>query len=139
MMARRRRLLRPRLVVLGAVALVLVVLWALTGAGTFWPIWALIGIGLVAAIDSWGTMASGPLRESALPAAGAARDEAVKQARVRRSMALAGGVLVAIDAAVVALWLASGAGYFWPGWVLFGSAVLALPVAASKRHGSRAG
>jgi signal transduction histidine kinase len=138
-MARRRRLLRPRLVVLGGVALVLVLLWALNGAGTFWPIWPLIGIGLVAAIDSWGTMASGPLRESALPAAGAARDQALKHARARRAMVLAVGALAAIDAAVVALWLASGAGYFWPGWVLFGSAVLALPAAASTRSASRAG
>ncbi len=133
MMERRRRMLRPRLVVLGGVALVLLLLWAVTGAGSFWPIWPLIGLGLVAAIDSWGTLASGPLRESALPAPGAARDQAVKQARIRRSLALAGGVLLVIDTTVVALWLASGAGYFWPGWVLFGSALIALPGALLVR------
>jgi signal transduction histidine kinase len=132
-MARRQRLLRPRLVVLGSVALVLVALWALTGAGAFWPVWPLIGLGLIAAVDGWGTMASGPLRESALPAPGAARDEALKRARARRTMGLAGGVLLAIDATVVALWLASGGGYFWPGWVLFGSVLLALPGALTMR------
>lgn len=42
-------------------------------------------------------------------------------------------MLVAIDAAVVALLLASGDGYFWPGWVLFGSALLALPGALLMR------
>jgi hypothetical protein len=44
-----------------------------------------------------------------------------------------------LNATVIALWLASGAGYFWPGWVLFGSAVLALPMAASTRYASRLG
>src|SRR5215218_6722739 len=43
---RRRPRVRPDLVPFIAVNLVLVAIWAATGAGYFWPIWPLLGWGL---------------------------------------------------------------------------------------------
>jgi signal transduction histidine kinase len=136
LMARRRRLLRIRLSVLAFVAAPLVIIWALTGADYFWPVWPLIGLGLIGALDAWITLASKPLRESELPAPSAARTEALKERRVTRAVTLAGGVLLALDACTIAIWLASGAGYFWPVWPLFGTVVLAVPAVALVRRAS---
>ena len=41
-----RRTLRPELVAYLAVNLMLIVIWAATGAGYFWPIWPLLGWGI---------------------------------------------------------------------------------------------
>jgi hypothetical protein len=38
--------MRPELVAFLAVNLVLIAIWAATGAGYFWPIWPLLGWGL---------------------------------------------------------------------------------------------
>src|SRR5829696_9275392 len=43
---RRRPRVRPELVPFIAVNLVLIAIWAATGAGYFWPIWPLLGRGL---------------------------------------------------------------------------------------------
>ena len=42
----RRRSLRPEVVAYLAVNLMLIVIWAATGAGYFWPIWPLLGWGI---------------------------------------------------------------------------------------------
>ncbi len=44
---------------------VLVVVWAVTGAGSFWPMWAILGMGIALAFMAWGTFrpASGPTSE----------------------------------------------------------------------------
>ena len=44
--ARRRPSMRPEVVAYVAVNLMLIVIWAATGAGYFWPIWPLLGWGL---------------------------------------------------------------------------------------------
>jgi hypothetical protein len=41
-----RRPLRPEIVAYLAVNLMLIVIWAATGAGYFWPIWPLLGWGI---------------------------------------------------------------------------------------------
>ena len=43
---RRRRRLSPQLAPFLAVNLMLVVIWAATGAGYFWPIWPILGWGI---------------------------------------------------------------------------------------------
>jgi Domain of unknown function (DUF1707)/2TM domain len=47
---RRRRRLRPEWAVYLAVNGMLVAIWALTGAGYFWPAWPLLGWGLLLAM-----------------------------------------------------------------------------------------
>jgi len=50
---RRRRALTTHAVVYGIVMTVLVVIWAITTAGYFWPIWAMLGWGAVVALHAW--------------------------------------------------------------------------------------
>ena len=41
-------------------AILLTVIWALTGGGYFWPAWAFLGLGVAAAFTAWG--AYGPVQ-----------------------------------------------------------------------------
>jgi signal transduction histidine kinase len=133
-MAARRRDLRAPLIVFGSIGALLTLLWALTGANYYWPVWPVIGFALVAALAVWGTMASGPLRESRVPTPGPDLAHAVERAQLRQALTIAGGVLAILNLCCIALWAASGADYFWPVWPLFGSAVLAVPAIAIARR-----
>jgi fatty acid desaturase len=116
--AHRRRLLRFRLAALGVVAFVLLAIWGLTGAPNPWPVWPLLGMGLVASLDAWFTLSTPPIRES--EAADAASARAVRRRRRRRTDA---GALAILNLFLIGVWIAGGAGYFWPVWVLLGSAI----------------
>jgi signal transduction histidine kinase len=50
--ARRRRGLAARLTVLAAVATIMVLVWALTGALGFWPVWPLLGTSLAIGVKA---------------------------------------------------------------------------------------
>ena len=119
--ARRRELLRPRLVAVALVAAVLVAIWALTPSPTFWAVWPLIGLGAYAALDALFTLVALPVRESAL--GDGDRAAAVSAARRRRHLILKAGVIGTVNAVAVAVWLASGVGYFWPAWVMLGTSI----------------
>jgi signal transduction histidine kinase len=123
---RRRRLLRFRLAALGIVAAVLVSIWALTGAPNLWPVWPLLAMGLVASLDTWFVLSNPPLRVSE-----AADADAVRALRRRRRLRTDIGAVAILNLFVIGVWVAAGAGYFWPAWVLLGSgiavAVKALP------------
>jgi len=97
------------LVLNGAVAAVAVTvclfLWAVTGAGTFWPGWVGFGFALALAL------------QLAL-----ARILVVEDGRVRWLL-LAATLLTADCVLNLALWAGSGMGTFWPIWVLLGSLV----------------
>jgi signal transduction histidine kinase len=82
------------------------VVWMLTGLGYFWPIWVAIGLAI------------------ALGLLGGFR-WAWRRSR-NRDRLLAGieAVGVVISAAVVAIWLVTGMGYFWPVWTMLGFAAL---------------
>jgi signal transduction histidine kinase len=116
--AHRRRLLRFRLTVLVVLALVVLAVWGVTGAPSPWPVWPLLGIGLVASLDAWVVLSSPPLRQS--EAADAASARALRRRRRRRTD---GGALAIFNLFVVGVWMAAGAGYFWPVWVMLGSAI----------------
>jgi len=117
----RVRRLRIRCAVFGVAGLVLIAVWAFTGASTFWPIWPLLGLGLVAGLDAWRVLAAPPPRESDL-----GPDDSPDSARAflrRRRLVLDAGALGIVNLTLIGLWLAAGAGYFWPAWPLLGSAV----------------
>ena len=124
--ARRRRLLRFRLAALGIVAAVMLTVWAVTGAPNAWPAWPLLAMGLVASLDAWFVLSSPPLRRSE-----AADDTAARALRRRRRLRTDAGAMAILNLFVIGVWIAAGAGYFWPVWVLLGSAaavaVKALP------------
>jgi signal transduction histidine kinase len=120
---RRRRRLRVRLGFVGGIALVLVVVWALTGPDKPWIVWPLLGLGLVAALDAWFALAGGPLRESELAGAGSDRLEAIRSLRRRKRLRVDAGALAILNLVLIGIWVASGSSYFWPAWAILGSAV----------------
>jgi signal transduction histidine kinase len=127
--ARRRHGFRVRAWLLGGAALIILAVWALTGAPSAWPVWPLLGIALVVALDGWTVVGNPPARRSDLDAAPDAR-----ALRRRRAVRAAGGKLAIVNVFLIGVWLAGGAGYFWPAWVVLGSAVALTLKAASWSH-----
>jgi signal transduction histidine kinase len=88
--------------VAGVLAVVVVVVWAVSGGGEFWPRWAwfglAVGVGARAAVG----------RAMRVPAGR------------RRRLALCAAVYSVLAPLEVTAWLLSGRGYFWPIWPLLG-------------------
>jgi signal transduction histidine kinase len=116
--ARRRRRLYGRLIALGTVAFVIVAVWALTGAPNQWPVWPLLSLAFVAALDAWRVGMTAPIRESDLSGSGDHR-----ALRKGRRVLKTAGSLAILNVFLIGIWIAGGAGYFWPAWLLLGSAV----------------
>jgi signal transduction histidine kinase len=129
--ARRLRRLYGRLVALGTVAFAIVAVWALTGAPNQWPVWPLLSLAFLASLDAWRVRMTAPIRESDLSGGG---DHQVLR-RGRRVLKAAGSLAI-LNVFLFGIWIAGGAGYFWPAWVLLGSAVaLALKAIPWLSHG----
>jgi hypothetical protein len=131
----------------GIVAGVLVAVWALTGPDLPWIVWPLLGIGLIAGLDAWRVLATPPLSEADLAASMASGGEddtgdALRRLARRRRLRHHAGAHVILNVFIVGVWLASGSSYFWPAWVMLGSAVAvaikALPRPA-RAHGNLLG
>jgi hypothetical protein len=124
----------------GIVAGVLIVIWALTGPDLPWIVWPLLGIGLVAALDAWRVLGTRPLTEADLEGA-PDRDDAVRRLTRTRRLRHHAGALAILNLFIVGVWLASGSSYFWPAWVMLGSAVViaieALPRPAARWRPAR--
>jgi signal transduction histidine kinase len=120
----RQRLdrLRLRSLSLGLVAAVLLVIWALTGPELPWIVWPLLSIGFIAALDAWRVLSLPPLRDTDL---GDADDRAAAARRLlkRRRLRHQAGGLAILNLFLVGIWIASGSSYFWPVWVILGSAL----------------
>jgi hypothetical protein len=104
--------------ILAGSALVILAVWALTGAPNEWPVWPLLGLALVAALDAWTVLGNPPVRRSEL-----ANEPSARALRRRRSVRAAAGKLAIVNVFLIGIWLAAGAGYFWPVWAMLGSAV----------------
>jgi signal transduction histidine kinase len=103
----RRPELEPAVYAPPALALaLLVIVWAVTGAGYFWPMWPALGLALPAGI----VVAIRRARERP------AGDRLIPGARAVAAVYLT---------AMVAIWLMSGAGYFWPVWNMLSVAIVA--------------
>ena len=103
----------------GVVLFVLVLIWALTSRGYFWPIWVALPLGLALGIHAWTVV----LRE---------RPWLVDRFRGSRTLAVSSGVGTAIAAYFVAVWAITGHGYFWPVWPMLAIAfVLGIQAAAA--------
>lgn len=128
--ARRRSGLRVRVSILAIVAGVIVTVWALTGAPNAWPVWPLLGLSLIAALDAWTVLGTPPARRSDLD--GEPNPRALQR---RRSVRAAAGRLAIVNVFLIGIWLAAGAGYFWPAWVMLGSGIAIALKAAARPHG----
>ena len=107
---------------LGIVAGVLVTIWALTGPDLPWIVWPLLGIGLIAELDVWRVYSTPPLQETELTGA-EDRAASLRKLVERRRLRHYAGALVILNVFIVGVWLASGSTYFWPAWVMLGSAL----------------
>ena len=110
---RRRRGLRYRLVALGTVAFVILAIWGLTGAPNAWPVWPILSLAFIAALDAW--------RVYTEPPGGFIAGRA--RMSTRRRLIATGGTLAILNLFVIGIWIASGSSYFWPAWVMLGSVV----------------
>jgi hypothetical protein len=126
---RRRGGLRVRATILTAVAVVILIVWLATGAPNAWPVWPLLALGLIVGLDAWMVLGMPPARRSDLGGDGDAR-----ALRRRRGVRAVAGKLAIVNLFLVGIWLASGAGYFWPAWVMLGSAILVGLKAAPWSH-----
>ena len=61
-----KRDFRNHAVIYGAVNILLVVIWAASGAGYFWPIWPIAGWGIGLALHAWRTFGQKPISEAAI-------------------------------------------------------------------------
>jgi signal transduction histidine kinase len=110
---RRRRGLRYRLIALGTVAFVILAVWGLTGAPNAWPVWPILSLAFIAALDAW--------RVYMEPPGGFIAGRA--QMSTRRRLIATGGTLAILNLFVIGIWIASGSSYFWPAWVMLGSVI----------------
>jgi signal transduction histidine kinase len=110
---RRRRGLRYRVMALGTIAFVILAIWGLTGAPNAWPVWPILSLAFIAALDAW--------RVYTEPAGGFAG--ARRKPTTRRRLTATAGILAIVNLYLIGIWLASGADYFWPAWVMLGSVV----------------
>ncbi len=61
---RARRGFRKHLVVYAVVNGFLVLTWAVTGGGDFWPVWSMGGWGIGLALHGWGVYGERPITEA---------------------------------------------------------------------------
>jgi signal transduction histidine kinase len=119
---RRRKALAIHAGLYAAVNGLLILIWAATTRGYFWPAWPLIALFWPLAIHAWVQLV-----EERPVLAGWGRTKA---------LAIHFGVYVASVLFYVFLWLASGGGYFWAGWpILAFTVILAGHWISTKRKG----
>ncbi|HWL45689.1 MAG TPA: sensor histidine kinase [Ilumatobacter sp.] len=99
--------------VAGGVMAILAVLWALTTRGYFWPVWAGLPLGLVAAVVAWIAWVFGNTAERTWVSVG---------------VTVTGGLYGTVVAFLTGIWVAAvaagGTSYFWPVWPALGLATL---------------
>lgn len=101
-----------------AIGLLLILLWGLTTQGYFWPVWALLPLGLALGIHACVVLV--------LTHPGVPRLTGGSQA-----LAAHIGISAVLFCFFVCLWVVSGEGYFWPVWPLLGLAIMVLVHAAA--------
>jgi signal transduction histidine kinase len=122
----RGRHLRVHAGVAGGIAGVLIVIWAATSRGAFWPGWAIAPLAVPLAIHGWAVYVETHGR-------GWGR---------WRGPALHAGISAAIELYLVVVWALAGGGYFWPVWPFLALAVTvavhAAVVSLRRPRGERA-
>jgi signal transduction histidine kinase len=110
--AQRRRALAAHASVFLGVNAVLIVIWALTTRGYFWPEWVLLPTGLLLAVHGWVTLVL-------------SKPHLVPR-RLGRGFVIHLGISAALGLFLVLVWALTTRGYFWPVWPLLGLALLLL-------------
>jgi signal transduction histidine kinase len=117
--ARSRHALEVHAAVDAVVLSSLLLLWAVTSRGYFWPIWVWLPLATALGIHGWLVLIA---EEPAI----------VRRFRGNRTLAATAGVGGLLAAYFTAIWAITGHGYFWPVWPMLAIAiVLATQLAAS--------
>jgi signal transduction histidine kinase len=103
--------LGPRVAISAFAGFATTLIWALTGAGYFWPMWVWLGVAIPVAVRVVVVAARRPGRRFGYD----------------RALATHAGLSGIVATVVVLTWAFTGAAAFWPRWVLYG---LALPLGA---------
>jgi len=111
--AARQRALTIHASVVATVGALLIVIWAATTRGYFWPLWPILPLALTVAIHWWVSFV-------------VARPGLWSRRHLTPALAVHLGTSAAVELFLVGVWAASGRGYFWPFWTLLGLAVPAL-------------
>jgi signal transduction histidine kinase len=111
----RRRHFAIRAFAYGLSELVLIIIWALTGHGYFWPVWPLLVFALIMGAN-WVVLFVDENREL------------FKRPGMSWQLAMQIGLSGVFILFQVGIWAVTGAGNFWPVWT-----ILALAVAAAAR------
>jgi signal transduction histidine kinase len=88
----------------------LIVIWALTTRGYFWPVWTLLSLGLLLTAHAWVVAVDRLVPHG--PGLGA-----------RRGLAIHLGASGSLFLFLVGVWAVTTRGYFWPAWPLLGLGV----------------
>jgi signal transduction histidine kinase len=107
----RRRALAIHAAAFGAVNGLLVLIWAVTSRGYFWPEWTLIALGLPLAIHAWVVLVD-------------ERPDLVRRKRMTRSLTMHEGIAASLSLFFVLIWAVTGRGYFWPLWPIIGIGIV---------------
>jgi signal transduction histidine kinase len=110
--ARRRRLLVAHATAVLGVVAVLILVWALTGRGYFWPMWVMLPLGLLLAVHGWVTLL--------------VTKPHLWPRRLGLGFAVHAGISTALAIFLVLIWAVTTQAYFWPVWPILGLAVVLL-------------
>jgi signal transduction histidine kinase len=112
--AARRRALAVHAGAAGALAALTTLIWALTGAGYFWPEWVILPLLLLLAMHAWIELV-----------------EELPALRRHRALSVCAGISTAVVVFLVLVWAVTGGGYFWPAWPMLGAAIVLIVWAAA--------
>jgi signal transduction histidine kinase len=110
---RRLRALTIDALVAASIAFALILVWALTTQGYFWPIWPVMALAVVVGIPGWIVLVL-------------ERPEITRFSLGSKALAIQIGISVVLFGYLAGVWAASGGGYFWPIWPALGLALLAV-------------
>ena len=105
---RLERALRVHAAADATLLFLLVLIWAITSRGYFWPVWPAMVLAFAIGIHAWFTLL-------------ALRPQVLRRFRGNRTLAGTVGVAVASALYFTAIWgVTSAGGYFWPVWPILG-------------------
>jgi signal transduction histidine kinase len=109
----RRRALQIHASVVAAIGAGMVLVWALTGGGYFWPYWVIVPL-------------AAPLGVHVVVEQLDTRPQLWRRKGMTRGLATQIGVTAVVELFLVAVWLGSTpGGYFWPAWPLLAFVIAA--------------
>src|ERR1700691_2787913 len=100
-----RMVLRQEANISAAIGLVMLVIWALTGAGSFWPRWVWFALAIPLALQ-------------------VAIRSGLRAPKGHRALTMHSAITCVLASMLLAIWLLAGAGPFWPVWPILGLSVV---------------